>query len=120
LNGWYYQPIGWHYQLILKDEPPGWDRWNSQVPAKYPLPYLRVPFFHNAGNSDFSASRQCSELWLIAIFRANGITGWRRHQPVFGKPDFVFQRRSWRCLSTARLRTRLRRGKLLLARPAFA
>jgi G:T-mismatch repair DNA endonuclease (very short patch repair protein) len=51
---------------------------------------LRVPFFHNAGNSDFSASRQCPELWLIAIFRANGITGWRRHQPVFGKPDFVF------------------------------
>jgi hypothetical protein len=39
---------------------------------------LRVPFFHNAGNSDFSASRQCPELWLIAIFRAHGITGWRR------------------------------------------
>jgi DNA mismatch endonuclease (patch repair protein) len=31
-----------------------------------------------------------TELRLIAIFRANGIAGWRRHQPVFGKPDFVF------------------------------
>jgi DNA mismatch endonuclease (patch repair protein) len=31
-----------------------------------------------------------TELRLIAVFRAQGITGWRRHWPVFGKPDFVF------------------------------
>ncbi|MSU41216.1 MAG: very short patch repair endonuclease [Pedosphaera sp.] len=31
-----------------------------------------------------------TELALIRIFRAHRITGWRRHQPVFGKPDFVF------------------------------
>jgi DNA mismatch endonuclease (patch repair protein) len=31
-----------------------------------------------------------TELRLIAIFRAQAITGWRRHWPVFGKPDFVF------------------------------
>jgi DNA mismatch endonuclease (patch repair protein) len=31
-----------------------------------------------------------TELRLIAIFRANGITGWRRRSALFGKPDFVF------------------------------
>ena len=29
---------------------------------------------------------------LIAIFRAHGITGWRRHQLVFGRLDFVFRK----------------------------
>ena len=31
-----------------------------------------------------------TELALLGLFRRQGITGWRRHQPVFGKPDFVF------------------------------
>jgi DNA mismatch endonuclease (patch repair protein) len=31
-----------------------------------------------------------TELALIRIFRSQHITGWRRNQPVFGKPDFVF------------------------------
>ena len=31
-----------------------------------------------------------TELALILVFRANRITGWRRYQPVFVKPDFVF------------------------------
>ncbi len=31
-----------------------------------------------------------TELALIRIFRSQHITGWQRHQPVFGKPDFVF------------------------------
>ena len=31
-----------------------------------------------------------TELALMKLFRLHGITGWRRHQPVFGKPDFVF------------------------------
>ena len=34
-----------------------------------------------------------TELRLMAIFRANDIAGWRRHQPVFGKPDFVFPKK---------------------------
>jgi DNA mismatch endonuclease (patch repair protein) len=33
-----------------------------------------------------------TELKLVAIFREHGITGWRRNQPLFGKPDFVFRR----------------------------
>ena len=33
-----------------------------------------------------------TELKMIALFRAHGITGWRRRQAVFGKPDFVFRR----------------------------
>lgn len=32
-----------------------------------------------------------TELALLNLFRASRITGWRRHQPVFGKPDFVFR-----------------------------
>ena len=27
---------------------------------------------------------------LVRKFRELGITGWRRHRPVFGNPDFVF------------------------------
>ena len=37
-----------------------------------------------------SRGNAATELRLIAIFRAHGITGWRRHRPLFGKPDFVF------------------------------
>ena len=37
-----------------------------------------------------SRGNKDTELNLAKIFRTNGITGWRRHQPVFGKPDFVF------------------------------
>ena len=32
-----------------------------------------------------------TELVLAKIFRAHGLTGWRRRQPVFGKPDFIFR-----------------------------
>ncbi|WP_096361786.1 very short patch repair endonuclease [Sulfuricaulis limicola] len=31
-----------------------------------------------------------TELALVGILRRNKITGWRRHQPLFGRPDFVF------------------------------
>jgi len=33
-----------------------------------------------------------TELALIRFFREACITGWRRHQRVFGKPDFVFRK----------------------------
>ena len=33
-----------------------------------------------------------TELALMELFRSHGITGWRRRRPVFGKPDFVFQK----------------------------
>jgi len=33
-----------------------------------------------------------TELKLIMVFRANGITGWRRHQKLPGNPDFAFCR----------------------------
>ncbi len=33
---------------------------------------------------------ESTELALARLFRAHGITGWRRRRPVFGKPDFVF------------------------------
>ena len=31
-----------------------------------------------------------TELALIRFFRLHGITGWRRRQTIFGKPDFIF------------------------------
>ena len=37
-----------------------------------------------SGNKD-------TELALIKLFRQHRITGWRRHQKVFGKPDFSFR-----------------------------
>ena len=32
-----------------------------------------------------------TELALAKLLRRHGITGWRRNQAVFGKPDFVFR-----------------------------
>ena len=31
-----------------------------------------------------------TELVLVRLLRQNKITGWRRGQPIFGKPDFIF------------------------------
>ena len=33
-----------------------------------------------------------TELKLLALFRQHKVTGWRRHQPLPGKPDFAFPR----------------------------
>jgi len=38
------------------------------------------------------AGNRSTELRLIAIFRASSTTGWRRKQPLPGRPDFVFRR----------------------------
>jgi DNA mismatch endonuclease (patch repair protein) len=32
------------------------------------------------------------ELAMIQILQSSHISGWRRNQPLFGKPDFVFPR----------------------------
>jgi DNA mismatch endonuclease (patch repair protein) len=37
-----------------------------------------------------SKGNKDTELKLASILRAHGIIGWRRHQPLPGKPDFVF------------------------------
>jgi DNA mismatch endonuclease, patch repair protein len=39
-----------------------------------------------------STGNKATELKIISIFRARGITGWRRNQKLPGKPDFVFKR----------------------------
>jgi len=39
-----------------------------------------------------STGNRATELRLAAILHAYGITGWRRHQPLPGKPDFAFCR----------------------------
>jgi len=31
-----------------------------------------------------------TELAMISVFKEYHISGWRRNQPVFGKPDFIF------------------------------
>jgi DNA mismatch endonuclease, patch repair protein len=35
---------------------------------------------------------KATELALMQFFRRHHIRGWRRHQTVFGKPDFVFRK----------------------------
>jgi DNA mismatch endonuclease, patch repair protein len=37
-----------------------------------------------------SRGNKKTELALIHFFRRTKITGWRRNQKVFGKPDFIF------------------------------
>ena len=39
-----------------------------------------------------SRGNRTTELRLVALVREYGISGWRRSEPVFGKPDFVFRR----------------------------
>lgn len=39
-----------------------------------------------------SCRNQSTELKLIALFRAAGIKGWRRHLAIPGKPDFAFRK----------------------------
>ena len=38
-----------------------------------------------------SRGNKDTELALAKLFRAHGISGWRRNQKIFGKPDFVFR-----------------------------
>src|SRR5271170_6682410 len=38
-----------------------------------------------------SRGNKGTEVALAKLFRRNKITGWRRNQSVFGKPDFVFR-----------------------------
>lgn len=37
-----------------------------------------------------SRGNRSTELALMTLLRRNGVTGWRRHKAVFGRPDFVF------------------------------
>lgn len=39
-----------------------------------------------------SSSNASTELRLIEVMKQHGITGWRRHQALVGKPDFTFRR----------------------------
>src|SRR3954453_10400732 len=45
---------------------------------------LVMAAIRSRGNKD-------TERKLAAILRANRITGWRRHQAVPGRPDFIFR-----------------------------
>jgi len=39
-----------------------------------------------------SKGNKTTELKLARILRSHCITGWRRHQPLLGNPDFAFRR----------------------------
>ena len=39
-----------------------------------------------------STGNKATELWLVDVLRDNGIKGWRRHEKLPGKPDFVLKR----------------------------
>ena len=38
-----------------------------------------------------SSGNATTELRLVSLFRAHGLTGWRRGAPLIGKPDFIFR-----------------------------
>lgn len=38
------------------------------------------------------SGNKATEAALARIFRKHGITGWRRNQKIFGRPDFVFRK----------------------------
>jgi DNA mismatch endonuclease (patch repair protein) len=40
-----------------------------------------------------SRGNRQTEMVLAKFLRRSGLAGWRRHRPVFGKPDFIFPRR---------------------------
>lgn len=37
-----------------------------------------------------SKDNRSTEKKLISVLRASKLSGWRRHYPIFGNPDFVF------------------------------
>ena len=39
-----------------------------------------------------SSGNKATEITMITLFRRHRITGWRRNQKIFGKPDFLFRR----------------------------
>jgi len=39
-----------------------------------------------------STGNRTTEGRMITLFREHGIKGWRRHQPLPGRPDFIFRR----------------------------
>ena len=39
-----------------------------------------------------SVGNKATELSLLSLLRQHGITGWRRHQALPGRPDFLFRR----------------------------
>jgi DNA mismatch endonuclease (patch repair protein) len=40
-----------------------------------------------------SRGNATTEVKLLMLFREAGITGWRRHVPIMGRPDFAFLRK---------------------------
>jgi DNA mismatch endonuclease (patch repair protein) len=41
-----------------------------------------------------------TELLFAKLLRKHGISGWRRHAPIIGRPDFVFRIQRSQSLST--------------------
>ena len=60
-----------------------------------PPPSKRSDVFTKAKRSEVMSrirgkGNKATEQTLVKLFRAHGITGWRRHYPIIGKPDFAF------------------------------
>ena len=58
---------------------------------------MRSDVFSKAKRSEVMArirghGNKDTELALMKLLRQQHITGWRRHQKIFGKPDFLFRR----------------------------
>jgi DNA mismatch endonuclease (patch repair protein) len=69
---------------------------NSSTLARTCYPFIVADVFTKKKRSQVMAAirsrgNKATELKLASILRAARITGWRRHQPVHGRPDFIFR-----------------------------
>ena len=61
--------------------------WNAHMPDVFTKAKRSAVMSRIRGRGN-----KATELVLMQLFRQHGITGWRRNQKVFGKPDFLFRR----------------------------
>jgi DNA mismatch endonuclease (patch repair protein) len=66
----------------------------NTISGRMPWNYMTDVFSKRKRSAVMAAIRskgnKDTELALAAIFRRNGLNGWRRHLQIPGKPDFVF------------------------------
>ena len=54
-------------------------------------PYLPPPAYRSKWMSQIKGTNNLStEILLLTLLRRHRITGWRRHLPITGRPDFLF------------------------------
>ncbi len=99
------QCILWEDSGCIKSQVKPFQNWSSPcgltardiaLPLDQITIFTMADVFTKAKRSEVMAAirstgNKATELKLVQLFRQQGITGWRRHQPILGKPDFIFR-----------------------------